>query len=166
MDREVWRTRHMLSAQFQLMIRTDRKTVEDKGDRGKNFGVEIEPYTDKQIADIAAAVAEAAERRRGPARVLGGCRGRRRTRALVKGLLALLTLSWHAGVGMGLYGVKSLDLAISSERIPSSSDPMTSISPTSINGCTGIPSGHVGRRPTTYDYGRMRETWLIHLCTD
>ena len=20
--------------------------------------------------------------------------------------------------------------------------------------------------PTTYDYGRMRETWLIHLCTD
>ena len=21
-------------------------------------------------------------------------------------------------------------------------------------------------RPITYDYGRMRETWLIHLCTD
>ena len=20
--------------------------------------------------------------------------------------------------------------------------------------------------PTTFDYGRMRETWLIHLCTD
>src|SRR5206468_11855484 len=20
--------------------------------------------------------------------------------------------------------------------------------------------------PTTYDYGRMRETWLVHLCTD
>ena len=26
--------------------------------------------------------------------------------------------------------------------------------------------GAPGRNPACYDYGRMRETWLIHLCTD
>ena len=26
--------------------------------------------------------------------------------------------------------------------------------------------GPPGRQPASYDYGRMRETWLIHLCTD
>ena len=84
----------MLSAQFRLMIRTDRKTVEDKGDRGKNFGVEIEPYTDKQIADIAAAVAEAAERRRGPTpRYWEDVEEGDELGPLVKGLFALLTLS-------------------------------------------------------------------------
>ena len=33
--------------------------------------------------------------------------------------------------------------------------------------CTGIPSSRAAPgNPTTFDYGRMRETWLIHLCTD
>ena len=92
------------------MIRTDRKTVEDKGDRGKNFGVEIEPYTDKQIADIAAAVAEAAERRRGPTpRYWEDVEEGDELGPLVKGPLRVTDIVvWHAGVGMGLYGVKSL----------------------------------------------------------
>ena len=161
---------HMLSAQFRLMIRTDRKTVEDKGDRGKNFGVEIEPYTDKQIADIAAAVAKAAERRRGPTpRYWEDVEEGDELGPLVKGPLRITDIVvWHSGVGMGLYGVKSLNLAHQQRaRIPGF------FRPDDLN----IPDVHQrvhwdpewARRagsPATYDYGRMRETWLIHLCTD
>ena len=48
----------------------------------------------------------------------------------------------------------------------------TSITQTGVyaGGCLGPQGrGTVARQagnPTTYDYGRMRETWLIHLCTD
>ena len=55
---------HVLSAQYRLMIRTDRRAVEAKGDATKYAGVEIEPYTDEQIEEIeAACVAEPARRR-------------------------------------------------------------------------------------------------------
>jgi hypothetical protein len=69
---------------------------------------------------------------------------------------------------MGLYGVKSLNLAHQQRaRIPGF------FRRDDLN----IPDVHQrvhwdpewARRagsPATYDYGRMRETWLIHLCTD
>jgi hypothetical protein len=77
-------------------------------------------------------------------------------------------ICWHVGMGMGLYGVKPLRLGWKNrQRLPRfyQRDEL------------GIPDAQqrvhwdpaYARRagnPTTYDYGRMRETWLIHLCTD
>ena len=71
-------------------------------------------------------------------------------------------------MGMGLYGVKALRLGYSSAAgCRGSSAPTTSTSPTCSSACTGIRSGRgAAGNPASYDYGRMRETWLIHLCTD
>ena len=66
----------------------------------------------------------------------------------MKGLFATDIVVWHSGVGMGLYGVKSLTSPISSEPgSPASSDPMTSISPTSTNGALGSRVGTSGGQP-------------------
>ena len=116
------------------------------------------------------AVAEAAERRRGPTpRYWEDVEEGDELGPLVKGPLRITDIVvWHTGVGMGLYGVKSLDLAHQQRaRIPGF------FRPDNLN----IPDVHQrvhwdpewARRagsPATYDYGRMRETWLIHLCTD
>ena len=75
---------------------------------------------------------------------------------------------WHTGMGMGLYGVKALRLAYQQrQRVPGF------FRPDDLN----IPDVHQrvhwdaewakrAGNPATYDYGRMRETWLVHLCTD
>jgi hypothetical protein len=75
---------------------------------------------------------------------------------------------WHIGMGTGMYGVRPLRLAWRNrQRIPRFYTPND----------LGIPDvqqrvhwePEQARRagnPTTFDYGRMRETWLIHLCTD
>jgi acyl dehydratase len=39
----------VLSAQYRLMIRTDRRHVEEKADAGKIREVELRPYTDEEI---------------------------------------------------------------------------------------------------------------------
>ena len=58
-------TDHLLSAQYRLMIRTDRSGVEKKGDQGKYSKIVIEPYTAEQLAEIDAAYAAEPGRRRG-----------------------------------------------------------------------------------------------------
>ena len=77
-------------------------------------------------------------------------------------------ICWHVGMGMGLYGVKALRLAYRNrQRIPRFY----------LRDDLGVPDvqqrvhwdPELARRignPSTYDYGRMRETWLVHLCTD
>ena len=70
---------------------------------------------------------------------------------------------------MGLYGVKPLALGV--RRTPA--DSRASSRADDLN----VPDvqqrvhwdpewARRAGNPTTYDYGRMRETWLIHLCTD
>jgi hypothetical protein len=71
-------------------------------------------------------------------------------------------------MGMGLYGVRPLRLgARNRARIPNFFYRDDLNVPDVQQRVHWDPE--LARRagnPTTYDYGRMRETWLIHLCTD
>jgi hypothetical protein len=71
-------------------------------------------------------------------------------------------------MGMGLYGVKPLRLGYQNRRrIPRffHRDPLN-IPDVMQRVHWDTEFAHRAGNPTTYDYGRMRETWLIHLCTD
>jgi hypothetical protein len=77
-------------------------------------------------------------------------------------------ICWHVGMGMGLYGVKALRLAAQNRaRIPRFFHRDENNIPDVMQRVHW--DSEFARRsgnPTTFDYGRMRETWLIHLCTD
>jgi len=163
---------HVLSAQYRLMIRTDRRAVENKAvaDKTRPEDAVIEPYTDEQVAEIAEAVAAESDRRRGAEpRWWEDVEVGDELPPLVKGPLRVTDMIvWHTGMGMGLYGVKALGLAQQQRRrVPGF------FRPDDLN----IPDVHQrvhwdaewaarAGAPAVYDYGRMRETWLIHLCTD
>ncbi|HEY3834246.1 MAG TPA: hypothetical protein VGO03_18285 [Acidimicrobiia bacterium] len=156
-----------LNAQYRLMIRTERDKAES---RGKYDDTVIEPYTDEEIARIDAAyAAEPARRRAGEPRWWEDVQVGDELGPLVKGPLRVTDMvCWHVGVGMGLYGVKPLRLGYEQRtRVP------RFFRPDDLN----VPDvqqrvhwdAEWARRagnPAIYDYGRMRETWLIHLCTD
>jgi len=155
----------LLSGQYRLMIRTERSKARE---RKKYDDVVIEPYTDEQIAEIDAEYEREAPRGKEPRWwedvAVGDEIG-----PMVKGPLTVTDMiCWHVGMGMGLYGVRPLRLAWQRrQQIPRfyHRDPQ------------GIPDvmqrvhwdpeyARKAGNLTTYDYGRMRETWLIHLCTD
>ena len=155
----------VLSAQFRLMIRTERKKAREKK---KYDATVIEPYTDEQIAEIEAQYA--AERPRGAdprwwedvaeGDVVG---------PMVKGPLTVTDIvCWHVGMGMGLYGVAALRLAANTRRrIPRFFHRDDLNVPDVMQRVHWDPEfAKRSGNPTTFDYGRMRETWLIHLCTD
>jgi hypothetical protein len=147
------------------MIRTER----DKARQARKYDeVELAPYTDGQIAEIEAQYA--AEGPRGAdARwwedvAVGDTVG-----PLVKGPLTVTDMiCWHVGMGMGLYGVAALRLgAANRRRIPRffHRDPQNV--PDVMQRVHWDPEfARRSGNPTTFDYGRMRETWLVHLCTD
>lgn len=160
-----------ISAQYRLMVRTDRGKVEKKAAAGDyDKVVEIEPYTPEQLAEIDAAyAAEPANRRGAEPRWWEDVNEGDSLGQLVKGPLRVTDMVvWHTGMGMGLYGVKALRLSHQQrQRVPGF------FRPDDLN----IPDVYQrvhwdqewARRagnPSIYDYGRMRETWLIHLCTD
>jgi len=157
----------VLSAQYRLMIRAERERAIEKA---KNETVEIAPYSDEQIDSISRSVATETEQRRGNVPrywedvQIGDSLG-----PLTKGPLRVTDIVvWHTGMGMGLYGVKALRLGHAQrQRVP------RFFRPDSLN----IPDvqqrvhwdtdwAKAAGNPAPYDYGRMRETWLIHLCTD
>jgi acyl dehydratase len=156
-----------LSAQYRLMIRSDRAKAES---RKKYDQTEIRPYTDDEIARIDAAYAGEVSRRRGAEPrwwedvVVGDEVG-----PLVKGPLRVTDMvCWHVGVGMGLYGVKPLRLGYDQrQRVPKFFRPDALNVPDVQQRVHWDPewAARAGN-PAIYDYGRMRETWLIHLCTD
>jgi acyl dehydratase len=157
----------VLAAQYRLMIRTERGKAEE---RGKYDDVEIPPYTDDELAAIDEVYATERARRRGPlTRYWEDVAEGDAVGPLVKGPLRVTDMvCWHVGVGMGLYGVKALRLGYEQrQRVP------RFFRPDDLN----VPDvqqrvhwdAEWARRagnPAIYDYGRMRETWLIHLCTD
>ncbi len=157
----------VLAAQYRLMIRTERDKAEE---RGKYDDVEIRPYTDDELAAIDDVYATERDRRRGPLpRYWEDAGEGEEVGPLVKGPLRVTDMvCWHVGVGMGLYGVKALRLGYEQRRrVP------RFFQPDDLN----VPDvqqrvhwdAEWARRagnPAIYDYGRMRETWLIHLCTD
>jgi acyl dehydratase len=155
----------LLSGQYRLMVRTEREKARDAK---KYEDVVIAPYTDEAIAAIdeqyAAEHARGAEPRWWEDVEEGDTIG-----PMVKGPLTVTDMvCWHAGMGMGLYGVRPLRLgAQNRRRIPgffhrdelNVPDVMQRVH-------WDVEWAKRAGNPTTYDYGRMRETWLIHLCTD
>jgi hypothetical protein len=128
----------------------------------------IAPYTDEAIAAIEQQYES--ERARGAeSRWWEDVREGDAIGPMVKGPLTVTDMvCWHAGMGMGLYGVKPLRLgAQNRRRIPgffhrddlNVPDVMQRVH-------WDVEWAKRAGNPTTYDYGRMRETWLIHLCTD
>src|SRR5680860_1510476 len=75
---------------------------------------------------------------------------------------------WHTGMGMGLYGVAALRLGHDQrQRMPRFFKPDALNIPDVQQRVHWDPEwARQAGNPTSYDYGRMRETWLIHLCTD
>jgi acyl dehydratase len=155
----------ILSGQYRLMVRTEREKAREKK---KYDAVELAVYTDAQIDEIEAQYereqARGAEPRWWEDTEVGDAVG-----PMVKGPLTVTDMiCWHAGMGMGLYGVKPLRLgAQNRRRIPRffHRDPQNV--PDVMQRVHWDPEfARKSGNPTTFDYGRMRETWLIHLCTD
>lgn len=156
-----------LNAQYRLMIRTEREQAERTG---KYETTEIRPYTDDEIERIAeACAAEAAARRGTTPRLWEDVAVGDELAPLVKGPLRVTDMvCWHVGVGMGLYGVKALRLGHAQRRrVPKFFRPDDLNIPDVQQRVHWDPEwARRAGNPAIYDYGRMRETWLIHLCTD
>ncbi len=155
----------LLSAQYRLMIRTERSKARA---RGKYDDVEIRAYTDDEIAAIEDMYG--AERRRGAqTRWWEDVAEGDTVGPMVKGPLTVTDMvCWHVGMGMGLYGVKPLRLGYQNRtRIPRFFHRDDLNVPDVMQRVHWDPEfARRSGNPTTFDYGRMRETWLIHLCTD
>jgi hypothetical protein len=147
------------------MVRTERGQAREKG---KYDAVAVGSYADEDIDRIEHQYA--AEAPRGPATrwwedvVEGETVG-----PMVKGPLTVTDMiCWHTGMGMGLYGVKPLRLAYENrQRIPRFYHRDDLNVPDVLQRVHWDPEfARRSGNPTTFDYGRMRETWLIHLLTD
>ena len=154
-----------LSAQYRLMIRTERTEARA---RKKNDTLELRPYSDEEIEAIETQYAGEGPR---------GARTRwweevevgEAVGPMVKGPLTVTDMvCWHAGMGLGLYGVKPLRLGYENRtRIPRFYQRDELNVPDVMQRVHWDPEfARRAGNPTTFDYGRMRETWLIHLCTD
>ncbi|MBI4515753.1 MAG: hypothetical protein HY699_08050 [Deltaproteobacteria bacterium] len=155
----------LLSAQSLLMIRTERQKAQE---RGESRPVTIAPYSDEQLAAIDAQYARETARGTTP-RLWEDVNEGDEVGPLVKGPLTVTDIiCWHVGVGMGLYGVGALRLAYKNrQRVPGFYHRDELNIPDAMQRCHWDPAyARKAGNPTTYDYGRMRETWLIHLCTD
>ena len=155
----------LLSAQYRLMIRTERTKARE---RKKYDAVEPASYADADIERIdeqyASEGARGAEPRWFEDVVEGDTIG-----PMVKGPLTVTDIvCWHVGMGMGLYGVQPLRLGASNRRrVPRFYHRDAQGVPDVMQRVHWDPEfARRSGNPTTFDYGRMRETWLIHLCTD
>jgi acyl dehydratase len=155
----------LLSGQYRLMVRTQREKARE---RKRDDAVVIDPYTDEQIAAIDEQYAR--ERPRGAEpRWFEDVDEGDAVGPMVKGPLTVTDMvCWHAGMGMGLYGVKPLRLGAQNRaRIPRFFHRDELNVPDVMQRVHWDPAfARRSGNPTTFDYGRMRETWLIHLCTD
>jgi acyl dehydratase len=155
----------LLAGQYRLMVRTEREKAREKK---KYDAVELTPYTDEQIDEIEAQY-EREHARGSEPRWWEDVNEGDDVGPMVKGPLTVTDMiCWHAGMGMGLYGVQPLRLGYQNRRrIPRffHRDPQNV--PDVMQRVHWDPEfARRAGNPTTYDYGRMRETWLIHLCTD
>jgi hypothetical protein len=158
-------TNVLLAAQYRLMVRTEREKARE---RKKYDDVELAAYTDDEIAEIEAQY-DRETRRGAEPRWWEDVEEGDEIGPMVKGPLTVTDMvCWHAGMGMGLYGVRPLRLAYQNrKRIPRffHRDPQNV--PDVMQRVHWDPEfARRSGNPTTFDYGRMRETWLIHLCTD
>ena len=156
----------ILSAQYRLMIRTERTKARE---RKKYDAVELAPLhrrgDRRHRRPVRRGEAPAAPRPgTGRTSQVGDPVG-----PMVKGPLTVTDMvCWHVGMGMGLYGVKPLRLGYQNRtRIPRFFHRDDLNVPDVMQRVHWDPEfARRSGNPTTFDYGRMRETWLIHLCTD
>jgi len=154
-----------LSGQYRLMIRTERGKARE---RGRDKGVELASYTDDEITAIEEQYAREAPRGATP-RWWEDVHEGDTVGPMVKGPLTVTDIvCWHVGMGMGLYGVRALRLAAANRRrIPRFFHRDEHNIPDVMQRVHWDPEfAKRSGNATTFDYGRMRETWLIHLCTD
>jgi hypothetical protein len=147
------------------MIRTERTKARE---RKKYDAVEIKPYTDEQVAAIEGQYATEGPRGAEPRWWEDVSEGDL-VGPMVKGPLTVTDMiCWHVGMGMGLYGVQPLRLGWRNRtRIPRFFHRDELNIPDVMQRVHWDPDfARRSGNPTTFDYGRMRETWLIHLCTD
>jgi hypothetical protein len=155
----------LLAAQYRLMVRTERSKARASK---KEDGLEQVPYTDEQIDEIEAQYASEAARGAEPRWWEDVAEGDA-VGPMVKGPLTVTDIvCWHAGMGLGLYGVRPLRLgARNRRRVPRFFHRDGLNIPDVMQRVHWDPEfARRSGNPTTFDYGRMRETWLIHLCTD
>jgi acyl dehydratase len=155
----------ILSGQYRLMIRTERTKARAKK---KNDTVELRAYTDDEIDAIDAQYDVEGPRGATPRWWEDVSEGDT-VGPMVKGPLTVTDMiCWHVGMGMGLYGVKPLRLGYQNrKRIPRFFHRDDQNVPDVMQRVHWDPEfARRAGNPTTFDYGRMRETWLIHLCTD
>jgi acyl dehydratase len=170
----------LLSGQYRLMVRTERSKAraraeatgrspgEGNGDAAPVAAGPGDAYTDEQIAEIEAQYAAESARGAEP-RFWEDVSEGDTVGPLVKGPLTVTDMvCWHVGMGMGLYGVKALRLAAANRRrIPRFFHRDEQNVPDVMQRVHWDPGfARKSGNPTTFDYGRMRETWLVHLCTD
>jgi acyl dehydratase len=164
---QVFRDEHgrVLSGQYRLMIRTERTKARE---RKKYDAIQPHRYSDEEIAEIDEQYAR--ERPRGAEpRWWEEVSEGDEVGPMVKGPLTVTDMiCWHAGMGMGLYAVRPLRLgAQNRRRIPRFFHRDELNVPDVMQRVHWDPEyARRAGNPTTFDYGRMRETWLIHLCTD
>jgi acyl dehydratase len=154
-----------LSAQYKLMIRTERKKAREKK---KYAAIEPYVYSDAEIEEIEEAVL-AEEPRGATPRYWEDVAEGDEIGKLVKGPLTVTDMvCWHAGVGLGLYGVRPLELAVRNRmRMPGFYHRDELNVPDVMQRVHWDPEfARRSGNPTTFDYGRMREFWLIHACTN
>jgi acyl dehydratase len=155
----------ILSGQYRLMVRTERTKAREKK---KNDALELRPYTDQEIEAIESQY-DGEGPRGSTTRWWEDVEEGDSLGPMVKGPLTVTDMiCWHVGMGMGLYGVKPLRLgAQNRKRIPRFFHRDDLNVPDVMQRVHWDPEfAQRAGNPTTFDYGRMRETWLIHLCTD
>ena len=158
-------TSGLLAGQYRLMIRTERTKARE---RKKYDAIEVQPYSDEEIAAIDSQYRSEGPRGAVPRWWEDVAEGDE-IGPMVKGPLTVTDIvCWHAGMGMGLYGVQPLRLAWRNrQRIPRFFHRDGLNVPDVMQRVHWDPEfARRSGNPTTFDYGRMRETWLIHLCTD
>jgi acyl dehydratase len=154
-----------LAGQYRLMIRTERSEATK---RKKYDDVVVQPWTPEQIAEIDEQYAQEGPRGANPRWFEDVAEGDAIT-PMVKGPLTVTDMvCWHTGMGMGMYGVAPLRLAWRNRtRIPrfyhrDDLGVWDAMQRVHWDPAFARASGN----PSTFDYGRMRETWMIHACTD
>jgi acyl dehydratase len=155
----------LLAAQYRLMIRTERSQAQ----KNKKYDqIEIKRWTEDELREIDEQYARERPRGAEPRWFEDVNEGDAIT-PLVKGPLTVTDIVvWHTGMGMGMYGVAALRLGYKNrQRIP------RFYHRDELGVWDAMQRVHwdpeFARRsgnPTTFDYGRMRETWMIHACTD
>jgi len=155
----------LLGAQYKMMYRTERKKARE---RKKYDAVVVEPWSDEALAEVEAQYA--AERPRGAEpRYWEDVQVGDPLTPLVKGPLTVTDMvCWHVGMGMGMYDVSPLRLGYKNrQRIPRFYHRDELGVPDVMQRVHWDPEfARKSGNPTTFDYGRMRETWLVHALTD